>query len=323
MNVFIWTFRLQAIRIKNEDFTGLETLDREFPEVMQGLDKYLEDNYVTGSNKPLVPSHKKVLMEFYSLILKLFTPKSIPVEPTTTQWITHWKTDSMKYSFIEHAQGFQHAGAALKNLTTDPIALLIGDSNYGVGREGWDDVAWSQEFKESIDFVVQHNRGLQGAKFAWFVRDKQLVDCITACTREGLNFKLITWVKPFAPFTTGQRFRHDAEFIVLAWVGNESHFVTNIDKHFQERCSTVIKEPRVSRPLKTPSGEVVNPYQKPVNVMMKIINMACDSSGLIVDITCGTGTTAVSVLKSNASICSCPGRPFLVDIFSSKRRLRL
>lgn len=291
--IVFFSIRLQTIRLKS-DFTSFEKLNRQLTEVMQEIEKYLEENYVKGQKNTLVPSHKKVLLEFYSLLLERVTQKASSAEPTTSKWIKHCKTDLVQYSFIQHPQGFQHVGSALKNLTSKPIALLIGDSNYGVKKAPWDDVAWSHEFKESIDFVVQHNRDLRGAKFAWFVSDKQLVDCITTCTREGLNYKVITWVKPFAPFTTGPRFRHDAEFIVLAWVGNESEFVTNIDKHFQERYSTVIKEARVMRPLKTPSGEIVNPYQKPVNLMLKIINMACDSSCLIVDITCGTGTTAVS-----------------------------
>ena len=98
-----------------------------------------------------------------------------------------------------------------------------------------------------------------------------------------------------APVVTGPRFRHDAEFIIFGWVGKEADLVKNIDKNDPKRYSTVHVEGRVSHPLRNQQGEIVNPYQKPVNVMLKIINMVCDrDKSLIVDVTCGTGTTEVS-----------------------------
>ena len=235
-------------------------------------------------------------MDFYMLLLERVTPQAQDAVSTSSDWISHCETDRVEYSFIHHSEGFQFSGPSLKKLSSEhiPISLLIADSDYGVKKAFWDQVAWSREFEDSINFVLNHNRSLVGVKFAWFVCDKQLVDCISACIKSRLNYKVITWVKPHSPVITGPRFRHDAEFIVFGWMGNEADFVKNINTRYPNRYSTVHNEARVSHPLKNDEGQIVNPYQKPVNLMLKLINMVCDGeNSLIVDITCGTGTTAV------------------------------
>jgi hypothetical protein len=247
------------------------------------------------SKDPLTPTLKNLLMEFYMMLLERVTPKAPAAVAACTPWIKHCEADLVEYLFIHHSDGFQSAGPSLKQLSSEPISLLIADSNYGVNIAPWDLVPWSQEFEESINFVYNHNRSLDNVKFAWFVSDKQLTDCITACKKSDLSYKVVTWVKPQSPVVTGPRFRHDAEFIILAWDGKEADFVKNIDKTDPKRYSTVHMEGRVSHPLKNQQGVIVNPYQKPVNLMLKLINMACEGGkNLIVDITCGTGTTAVS-----------------------------
>jgi hypothetical protein len=267
-------------------------LEKDLATLRNDINTFFDDKFVKD---PVSPTLRKLLMDFYMLLLERVTPQAQDAVSTSSDWISHCQTDRVEYSFIHHSEGFQFCGPSLKTLSkSDPISLLIADSNYGVKKAYWDQVAWSQEFEDSINFVTIHNRCLDHVKFAWFVCDKQLMDCISACIKYLLNYKVITWVKPHSPVITGPRFRHDAEFIVFAWLGNEADFVKNIDKTYPNRYSTVHSEPRVSHPLKNDEGEIVNPYQKPVNLMLKLINMACEADkSLIVDITCGTGTTAV------------------------------
>ena len=284
---------MSGIKLKSVAFTDYTLLEKDLQTLRNDISDHLDSKFIKD---PLNPTLKNLLMEFYMMLLERVTPKAPAAVAACTPWITHCETDLVQYSFIHHSDGFQSAGPALKQLSSEPISLLIADSDYGVNIAPWDLVPWGKEFEDSINFVLNHNRSLDNVKFAWFVSDKQLADCISACKKSALNYKVVTWVKPQSPVVTGFRFRHDAEFIILGWMGKEKDLVKNIDKMDPKRYSTVHMEGRVSHPLRNQQGEIVNPYQKPVNLMLKLINMVCDrdNKNLIVDITCGTGTTAVS-----------------------------
>ena len=149
------------------------------------------------------------------------------------------------------------------------------------------------------NFVLNHNnKDLSGVSFFWFVADRQLHDCLQACSNHGLNYKLLVWHKPGTlANVTGQRFRHNCEFIVCGWVGHERDFVQNIDREDQDRYSTVASIQKTKRFWRNEEGQVVNPYQKTVLLLRKLLVMAQrTTNGLVVDITCGTGTTAVGSL---------------------------
>jgi predicted RNA methylase len=73
--------------------------------------------------------------------------------------------------------------------------------------------------------------------------------------------------------------------------------VQNIDREDQDRYSTVASIQKTKRFWRNEEGQVVNPYQKPVLLLRKLLVMAQrTTNGLVVDITCGTGTTAVGSL---------------------------
>lgn len=202
--------------------------------------------------------------------------------------------------FMQHNAGFNACGNMLKtNAPGIPITTLIADSNYGAGLASWDKVPWKKEFEESINFVLNHNnKDLSGVSFFWFVADRQLHDCLQACSNQGLNYKLLVWHKPGTlANVTGQRFRHNCEFIVCGWVGHERDFVQNIDREDQDRYNTVASIQKTKRFWRNEEGQVVNPYQKPVLLLRKLLVMAQrTTNGLVVDITCGTGTIAVGSL---------------------------
>jgi hypothetical protein len=292
--ILLCSLRMKGLKIKSNDFEDFTMLAKDSNTLMTEVKELL--NSKEKFDPPLGPGHAKLISDYYEMLFDVIAPKAPTTHAASTNWMTHCETDRVQYAFIHHPEGFKQSGPSLSELCPNhSISLLIADSNYGVKKAAWDEVAWSEEFRDSIGFVLAHNKILHHAKFAWFVCDKQLVDCITACTDSGLNIKVITWAKPPSPVATGSRFRHDAEFIVLGWMGKEPDFVKNYNKEHALRYSTVHNEARVHRPLKDKEGNPVNPYQKPVNLMLKLINMACDSrESLIVDITCGTGTTAVS-----------------------------
>ena len=292
---------MNGLKIKSKDFNDFTFLEKDCNALMAEVTAFLSDKEIFA--KPLATGHMKLILDYYGVLFDIIAPKATATHAASTSWITHVETTRVQYAFIHHPEGFKQSGPSVFELCPkESISLLIADSNYGVKKAAWDQVPWTEEFRDSIGFVLAHNRILDHAKFAWFVSDKQLVDCITACIDSGLNYKVITWAKPPSPMATGHRFRHDAEFIVLGWMGKEPDFVKNYNKDHPLRYTTIHNEARVSRPLKNNEGNPVNPYQKPVNLMLKLINMACDSGeSLIVDITCGTGTTAVSFYSCKSS----------------------
>ena len=236
---------------------------------------------------------------FYNKWNQTLLPLVVRSEESAPASISDWDVyDNVQVAFIHQPDGFVRCGTPLSTRVGRlPIRLLIADSDYGIGAEAWDKEPWKDEFLESIDFVVGQNGSLQGATFAWFLTDKQMLHCLQACDERQLNFKLIAWHKP-ATGIVGQRFRHDAEFIIVAWHGErELDFVTNIDSADPLRYSTVHHQGRLRQNSYQldEENQKVNLYQKPVSLMKKLINMSCgQDENLIVDITCGTGTTAVS-----------------------------
>ena len=59
------------------------------------------------------------------------------------------------------------------------------------------------------------------------------------------------------------------------------------------RYSTIFHHERVNKMWRQ-NGQVLNSCQKPIQVIGNILDMFSDRSSLIVDVTCGSGTTAVS-----------------------------
>ena len=265
------------------------TLDESQKMVEQALATWV------GGKKPapLTQGQLQFFKDFYTLLLTPATTERVEVAAVTSGWVDVVDSN-VKVLFLHHDQGFNHTLTSLEKETTKPISLLVADADYGAGLAVWDQVAWKVEFKQCVEFVLSHNRSLDGVKFAFFLSDKQLKDCFVACEHHGLNYKLMVWGKPLRP-APGKRFRQDTEYLVVAWKGTEADFVCNIDPADGPRYSTLHYQQRVTNFLEDSSGVRVNPYQKPIRLLKKVINMACSSKeSLIVDVTCGTGTTAVS-----------------------------
>lgn len=106
--------------------------------------------------------------------------------------------------------------------------------------------------------------------------------------------RLHVWVKN-PRVDHGQRFRQDHENMLIAWKGpGESNIVRHIDPRDQSRYSTVHRQGKVSNLFKF-NGRILNAYQKPINLIKKQLLMFTSPGDLILDVTCGSGTTAVSL----------------------------
>ena len=255
------------------------------------------DKWESQKNRKLTQNQHTYVLRWSQAFLTLIVDKETAAPPATvSDWHSPKGNKNVEVAFIRHDQGFSKCTRSLATLVgTTPISLLVADSDYGYGVEEWDKVPWSNEFAETISFVEQQNGGLPGSNFCWFLTDKQLPVCLQAILDRGLSYKLCTWHKPCS-VVQGPRFRHDHEFFLFAWSGSkENDFVCNIDSEDQPRYSTMHHQGRVSRHVLNFQGKIVNHYQKPIRLMKKILNMVCGKpKNLVVDVTCGTGTTAVS-----------------------------
>lgn len=250
------------------------------------------------------PGHQAILLAFFRL---LFTPflKSQETQSTASQWTrvrfsrgedpTPEESDSFRFLTVHQPAGFDKAIESVKSVKAELKAtLIVADSDYGAKREPWDQKPWTTEFEEVFKFGLAVNGSMDLLRFAFFVADHQLVDCLSACGKYGLKFALFTWAKN-PTLAQGQKIRRDTEHLVMAWQGGENVFVNNIDASDQPRYSTLIPCGRVSRFYRD-AGKELNKYQKPLTVMTRILQMTCPrgpNHHLVIDVTCGSGTTAV------------------------------
>lgn len=187
--------------------------------------------------------------------------------------------------------------------------VIVADSDYGLGKEAWDQEAWGlAEFRAVMSLATRIglSPGKDGAKISSsrviiFATCSQLSHA-TAAIKEhpGWRYRLLTWVKGNQN-GEGRKFISDTEHILVAWHGSEADVVSNLpdpngpDGH---RYSTAMKHDRVSsgeKLLIEDSGVPVNPYQKPLSLMRQLLDMFAPLRGsVVIDVTCGTGSTAVS-----------------------------
>lgn len=182
------------------------------------------------------------------------------------------------------------------------ISLVIADSNYGVAKRGdpafaFDspDQRWGEtEFSASIDLVQSVDGTLDQARWVWFLTEKQFPDALTTIQTHGLAFKSIFWCKGRSRPLQGASWGHGGEHIWFVWKANDSgaeRFVER-DPDDPDRYYTYFYCPPVATRFSFGAHSPLNKYQKPIAVHRRLQDWA-PVGGLIVDITCGSGTTAV------------------------------
>ena len=111
-----------------------------------------------------------------------------------------------------------------------------------------------------------------------------------------MSYRVLTWSKGYSSvWSVGSKFRTTMEYIVVSWKGSPANFANSWTMDDADRYNTLLIFDRQRKFLRDDKGSIVNKYQKSVRLMDRLLKMAGKKRGtFIVDITCGTGTTAVS-----------------------------
>ena len=141
-----------------------------------------------------------------------------------------------------------------------------------------------------------------------------LLELQQSIQEHGLLYQLLIWdkgVKSTSP-PVGERFLYASELVVVVFEkqgeGQKRMGICRaLTKKERTAYSTLLRTPRVSENFKH-KGQVVNHYQKPLALCMHLLLMSVghlmeapgDNTLHVLDITCGSGTTAVS---SHSVLC--------------------
>eukprot|EP00873_Tetraselmis_striata_P011936 jgi/Tetstr1/432200/TSEL_021656.t1 len=180
----------------------------------------------------------------------------------------------------------QFVADAMSAVRARKATVFIADALFGAGSHTWDskDAAWgTDDFNDVFAFATQdnpHNPAVQ----------KQAEDLI---------YHVLTWAKDCG-MKMGSSLRHDAEYYVYVRKPPPSIIADNIRFDDPRRFSTSIMlgHFKDSSKLKDENRQTVNKYQKPIALFAKHLKMAATDGTTIVDVTAGTGTTAVAAAFS-------------------------
>jgi hypothetical protein len=176
--------------------------------------------------------------------------------------------------------------------------LVICDSLYGLEQEPvWDKKEHkfgALQFRQLLAFGSQLSTDYCNVVFAVFVTDDQYSLAESVFTNSGLNCRMLIWYKG-RKVAFGERLVQDHETILLAFKGSINDVVVNVQ--FAEnryQYSTVFHTGRVVNFYQY-NGKTLNKYQKPLDVMDKLIQMFTRPGHLVIDVSGGTFTTGVSL----------------------------
>ena len=196
-------------------------------------------------------------------------------------------------------------GAQLR--PTAGLGCVIADGLFGRGNHEWDlpEHAWSySDYNDVFSIAKSVNITLEGTVFVFFVDHTQLAAVLRAIAEEEMSYREVIWEKVSRNFAKGPRWRQGHETAIVAWRGPESRAVAHIDGLDQGRYNTVHRQGSLkpSSFIRVPGTQhPLNKYQKPILLMRKFVAAFTSPGDLILDVTCGTGTTAVSI----ALRCAC------------------
>jgi hypothetical protein len=203
----------------------------------------------------------------------------------------------VKYSVVEGELGHSDVVALIKERVQDsgkPLRVVVADSSYGQNKRDWD-VVWSSEFSKNISVPQEVACNLDKVVFMWFLSDQPFPEALDAIRdfNACLQYLILYRSKRGVP-TTGSRWKNDGEFIFVVYSMTLKELVS-YDREDPLRWST---NPKFNLgPLFKHEGKVLNSSQKPIALLRRLlyIGLPAEDSGTILDLTCGTGTTAVSL----------------------------
>eukprot|EP00873_Tetraselmis_striata_P020936 jgi/Tetstr1/441200/TSEL_029456.t1 len=219
--------------------------------------------------------------------LKPHFPEQVLKELTAT---SHSRHIIIKGDFDNHRDNIKQLVAS----TAKPVSLLIADSNYGLNLGPWD-VAWTSEFKNTLSLVDHCNDGLQNCKFIWFLTDQALPHAMAAISERDMQFKVFYWSKNRGN-CAGDRFTSDGEIFLMCWPPGHQLDIfkdpTEPERYTTNPYCARIPSSNMFRLESTDVSKPTNSAQKPIALIRRILDFATEPGSLILDVTCGTGTTA-------------------------------
>ena len=163
---------------------------------------------------------------------------------------------------------------------------------------------------------MQMTKGRKEPVVLFHVHDLQQLDLLSAAQKHNWDYRTHCWTKGTV-HTDGARFRSNLELWFVFFKGTEAGAVMNYDqKHptryrymdrgkqmrkisnnhlFNRRycCGIHLGQMMNEKKFKF-NGRVLNESQKPLLLFMKHLLSYCPNPGCVLDITAGSGTTAVS-----------------------------
>jgi hypothetical protein len=207
----------------------------------------------------------------------------------------------VKFSVVEGEFGHSDVVALIKERVQDSrkrLRVVVADSSSGQNKGDWD-VPWSSEFSKSISVAQEVACKLDKVVFVWCSSEQQFPDALDAIrdSNAGLQYRILHWSKRGVP-ATGPRWKNDGEFIFVVYSMTVKELVS-YDREDPLRWST---NPKFNLgPLFKHEGKVLNSTQTPIALLhgLLYIDLPAHYYGTILDLTCGNGTTAVSLQGLN------------------------
>ena len=89
-----------GLKIKTTSFTDFTVVDKDLATLRLEIEDFLVGKFVKD---PLTPTLKKLLMDFYMLLLERGTPKPLDSVFDSSDWITHYRAQLVDYSIVHHS----------------------------------------------------------------------------------------------------------------------------------------------------------------------------------------------------------------------------
>ena len=168
----------------------------------------------------------------------------------------------------------------------EEIGLVIVDPPFGLTKNGWD-IAWTTNYYD--DLIKALSLYLPAANVVFILSDCQLKDVFTMLDKHRYKKSaLLSWIKPNVKTGHGG-FAYSSNPIVIA--NSESIFFLGSMGAKERR--NVLCCPKVCNPFLHNDG-ILNETEKPIDLLRCIIHHHCPPLLSVLDLTCGSGSTAIA-----------------------------
>ena len=200
------------------------------------------------------------------------------------------------------------------------IELVFIDPPFGCLEEEWD-VAWDEQ---TITTVLEKLDFIEDAPIFIFVDHRNIHRYLNVITQLKMQYDLFSWLKPSNPSTFGA-LNYACNFIIVARRSENLKYVSRTQADEIPPLTTLSFGNNFIHCPTPPSkflvhNRVVNPTQKPLEVLRAFIYNHVSRDSCILDICSGSGSGALAAASLGCNSISVDKRPD--QISSSKQRLR-